>query len=97
MVSPAHKPTPSPLPGGEPATCASNEAPLLGGAGGGFMGAMRDNSSGKSLLSSSPLVPGKERKQRLAQPWKGAVKKIAGASRTVETEAFRVSATLERP
>ena len=32
-----HEPTPSPLPGGEPATGASNEAPLLGGAGGGFM------------------------------------------------------------
>jgi hypothetical protein len=29
-----------PLPGGEPATGASNEAPLLGGAGGGFMAAM---------------------------------------------------------
>ncbi len=34
----SHEPTPSPLPGGEPATGASNEAPLLGGAGGGFMG-----------------------------------------------------------
>ena len=32
-----HEPTPSPLPGGEPATGASDEAPLLGGAGGGFM------------------------------------------------------------
>jgi RHH-type proline utilization regulon transcriptional repressor/proline dehydrogenase/delta 1-pyrroline-5-carboxylate dehydrogenase len=33
----SHEPTPSPLPGGEPATGAANEAPLLGGAGGGFM------------------------------------------------------------
>ena len=32
-----HDPTPAPLPGGEPATGASDEAPLLGGAGGGFM------------------------------------------------------------
>jgi signal transduction histidine kinase/CheY-like chemotaxis protein/ligand-binding sensor domain-containing protein/HPt (histidine-containing phosphotransfer) domain-containing protein len=31
-----HEPTPAPLPGGEPATGASNEAPLLGGARGGF-------------------------------------------------------------
>ncbi len=31
------EPTPSPLPGGEPATGAGDEAPLLGGAGGGFM------------------------------------------------------------
>jgi hypothetical protein len=35
--APSHEPTPSPLPRGEPATGASNEAPLLGGAGGGFM------------------------------------------------------------
>jgi alpha-glucosidase (family GH31 glycosyl hydrolase) len=32
-----HEPTPSPLPGGEPVICALNEAPLLGGAGGGFL------------------------------------------------------------
>jgi hypothetical protein len=32
-----HEPTPAPLPGGEPATAAANEAPLLGGAGGGFI------------------------------------------------------------
>ena len=34
------EPTPSPLPGGELATGAANETPLLGGAGGGFMVAM---------------------------------------------------------
>jgi hypothetical protein len=42
-MTPSHEPTPSPLPRGEPepATRASNEAPLLGGAGGGFMAAMQ--------------------------------------------------------
>ncbi len=47
-VFPAQKPTPSPLPGGEPEAGCSNESPLLGGAGGGFMGAKRDQSSGSS-------------------------------------------------
>ena len=32
-----NRPTPSPLPGGELAPDASNEAPLFGGVGGGFM------------------------------------------------------------
>ena len=33
----SHEPTPSPFPGGELKTAASNEAPLLRVAGGGFM------------------------------------------------------------
>jgi acyl transferase domain-containing protein/acyl-CoA synthetase (AMP-forming)/AMP-acid ligase II/NAD(P)-dependent dehydrogenase (short-subunit alcohol dehydrogenase family)/acyl carrier protein/SAM-dependent methyltransferase len=36
FVQTSDEPTPSPLPGGEPATGASSEAPLLGGAGSGF-------------------------------------------------------------
>jgi hypothetical protein len=36
-VNHGQEPTPSPLPGGEPATGAANKAPLLGGAGGGFL------------------------------------------------------------
>jgi uncharacterized protein YgbK (DUF1537 family) len=39
-VAPFHKPTPSPLPGGEPATRVSNATPLLGGARGGSVVAM---------------------------------------------------------
>ena len=54
LVSPAPEPTPSPLPGGEPATGASKEAPLLGGAGGGFRGARRDSSSENSPLNPLP-------------------------------------------
>jgi uncharacterized membrane protein YbhN (UPF0104 family) len=56
VVEPAHEPTPSPLPGGEPATGISNEAPLLGGAGGGFMEARRDKSSGSALHQSGEAV-----------------------------------------
>jgi ATP-dependent helicase/nuclease subunit B len=51
-----NKPTPSPLPGGEPAIGTSNEAPLLGGAGGGFirkqMEAFRELVSGPALASA---------------------------------------------
>jgi urease accessory protein len=53
---PLLEPTPSPLPGGDHATGASNETPLLGGAGGGFIGAMRDSISENSLPAERILL-----------------------------------------
>jgi squalene-hopene/tetraprenyl-beta-curcumene cyclase len=66
------EPTPSPLPGGEPETGASNDAPLRGGAGGGFMVAIHVAESVEaSPVSSSMRKPDafQEKERRAIQDW----------------------------
>ena len=55
-VNRCHEPTPSPLPGGEPATGAGDEAPLLGGVGvGRLMGRVKNAFDPNRILPDLPL------------------------------------------
>ncbi len=65
-----HEPTPSPLPGGESATRADDEAPLLGGAGGGFMEGTSRTLRARGDSEPTPTPP---RRGALSGPLLGGV------------------------